>query len=99
MPLLRIDLQEGFKGDTVIIRVNGKQVFRKTGVTTQLLLGYAEALEIEVPEGTSQIRVLVPNRKLAQTIPLEGTDALHLGVSVQGNQIVYLPMDETMGYA
>ena len=28
MPILRIDLQEGFTNDTVVVRVNGREVFR-----------------------------------------------------------------------
>lgn len=99
MPLLRIDLQEGFQNDTVVIRVKGKQVLRKAGLTTKLILGYAEALEIEVPEGSMNVRVLVPTRKLARTIPVRIPRDNHIGVSVQGDQIVYLFMDETMGYA
>lgn len=99
MTLLRIDLQEGFQNDTVIIRVGGKQVFRQVGVTTKLMLGYAETLEVEVPEGPVRVRIKVPNRKLALTIPLEGTGTNYLGVYLEGGKIAFRTMDETMGYA
>jgi hypothetical protein len=36
MSLLHIALQEGFNDDTVVIRVNGSEVFHKAGVKTRL---------------------------------------------------------------
>ena len=36
MPQLRVALLEGFTGETVIIRVNGREVFRESGVKTRM---------------------------------------------------------------
>ena len=46
MALLHIAFQDGFTDDTVVVLINGGEVFRKEGVNTKLLLGYADFVEV-----------------------------------------------------
>ncbi len=46
MVLLHIAFQEGFTDDTVVVRVNGREVFRKGSVKTRLQIGYADSFEV-----------------------------------------------------
>lgn len=42
---LRIKLRDGFRDQTVVIAVDGKEIYRKAGVTTDLSISYADAVE------------------------------------------------------
>lgn len=91
MVTLAIDLQEGFVDDTVILRVNGEEVFRKEHVSTNPLLGLAHSFKTEVEKGPVNIRVDVRTRDLAKTVALEVSDDTYLGVSVVGGMIDVTP--------
>jgi len=60
MKLLHIAFQEGFADDTVVIRVNGKEVFRKASVKTRTQIGYAGSFEVNVQEGSVNVEVTLP---------------------------------------
>ncbi len=60
MPVLHINLQEGFANDTVVVRVNGQEVFNRTSVKTRLQIGLANAFEVDVPEGSADIQIALP---------------------------------------
>ncbi len=56
---LNVKLRDGFQNDTVTATVNGKEVFRKTGVRTDLTLSFAAAFEVEVEEPTVELGVAI----------------------------------------
>lgn len=56
---LSIKLRDGFSNSTVIIEVNGQQVYRKSGVTTDLTISFADAVEVPVEESTVKLKVTV----------------------------------------
>lgn len=99
MPKLGLDLQEGFTGDVVSVRVNGRESFRKEGVTTRRMLGLAVSSEIEVPEGTATIEIRIPTKNLSKTITLETATSIFLGVSVGSGEIEHIVSREPFGYA
>jgi hypothetical protein len=95
MPRLSIDLQEGFSGDDVIVRVNGEEVARQSGVRTKQTLGLAHSLAIAVPDGPVRVEVDVPTRGLRGS-----TDVRHaqLGVSLADVGVRFVQSDEEFGY-
>lgn len=99
MSTLRVDLQEGFNGDEVGLRVNGQEAFQKGDVTTKQLLGLASSAEIEVPNGTLTIEIKVPTKNLAKTISLETSGSEYLGVSITNGKIEHIVSHEPFGYA
>ena len=54
---LRVRLGDGFQDNTVTLRVNGQQVFHKSGVTTDLRISRADS--VDLPVGTSIVRLEV----------------------------------------
>jgi hypothetical protein len=96
---LYIHLQEGFTNDLVIVRVNSTEVFRRPGVTTKLLLGYAEVFETEVPDGETLVEVEVPTRNLSGATRVRGADTPYLGVSFDGDTIRFQESATPFGYA
>jgi hypothetical protein len=98
MVSLVIDLQDGFSDDTVVIRVDGQEVFHKEGVNTDYSLGRADSVEIPVPEGCVNVEVTVPSRHLSGTIVLEVSATVYLGVSILDDRIDYRISDEMFLY-
>jgi hypothetical protein len=55
--LLHIKLRDGFTNDTVTIIVNEKEVYRKSGVSTNLTISFADT--VDVPVETAAIKLVV----------------------------------------
>jgi hypothetical protein len=56
---LHVALRDGFRNDTVTIMVNGKEVYRKSGVTTDLTISFADSVEVPVEGPTARLEVAV----------------------------------------
>lgn len=98
MAQLTINLQEGFTKDLVVIQVNSQEVFRKEGVQTKLLLGFADSFEVQVPEGNVKVETILPSRNLSKTIDLKISTTVYLGISIQKGNIQYRVSPEPFGY-
>jgi len=98
MVTLGIDLQDGFEDDTVVMQINGEEVFRKEHVTTNLLLGLAASFETEVEKGPVSVEISVETRDIVETIPLDVSADTYLGVSVVNDRIEQIISDEPFVY-
>ena len=98
MAVLHIALQEGFTNDTVIVRVNSREVFRKENVKTRLQIGYADSFEMTVEESSVNVEVIVPLKNLTATIPVQVSGAAYVGVTIADDRIAYQISEEPFGY-
>jgi hypothetical protein len=98
MHTLRVDLQEGFDGDTVAVRLNGRELFHKSGVRTRLQIGLAQLVETEIPEGDAIVEVTLEERRLEVKIPLKVAAATYVGISVTGDGLIHQVSAEPFGY-
>jgi hypothetical protein len=96
---LRVDLQEGFTGDAVNVKVNGRDALSKNGVTTKRMLGLATSSEIEIPEGAVSIEIQVPTQKISKTISLHTSESKYLGVSIRDGELEHIASKKPFGYA
>jgi hypothetical protein len=82
MATLTIHLQDGFLGDTVVVSLDGEEIARREGVTTDLRLSRAAVIETEVADGDGTITVALPERGLAAelALPLAGEVVLAANV-------------------
>jgi len=73
MPTLTIHFRERFSNEPVEVRLDGRQRFAHDGITTKLLVGYAELVPLEVSAGTLEVEIVLPRRSLraTQTIALD----------------------------
>jgi hypothetical protein len=99
MTTLRIDLQDRFAGDEVRIAVDGRQVFHKRGVTTKLLLGLADSVQVPVAGKVAVVEIAVPSRKLSRTERVGMKGDTFLGVSLSDRGIDVIVSDKPFGYA
>jgi hypothetical protein len=98
MPLLHVALQEGFSNDTVEIRVNGTEVFRKSGVTTRTQIGFADSVETEVDADAVNIMVSLPQKGLSKSLVFPIAEPTYVGVSVAAQGLVLDVSMEPFGY-
>lgn len=98
MASLVIDLQDGFSDDTVMIQVAGQEIFHKEGVNTDYSLGRADSVEVQVPEGSVDVEVTVPSRDLLESIVLEVSTTVYLGISILDDRIDHQISDEMFLY-
>jgi hypothetical protein len=98
MPNLVIELQEGFKNDTVEILVDGREVFQKEGVRTDYTIGYADRAEWEGPSGMITVEVNLPQIDLTASIEVDVQKTKYLSVKVQEGRIEFKESDEMFYY-
>jgi hypothetical protein len=82
MTALRIDLQDGFKDDVVIVLCNGVELLRLEDVSSRYQIGLArsETVHLRTPIVTLQIHV--PTRHLTTELELDAAKTGHLAVSI-----------------
>lgn len=80
MTKLRIDLRDGFSGDAVAIRLDGREVYRREGLTTDLRISRADGLEVEAPEGGAALEV--ETRGGAARLQLDPAATPHVAVDL-----------------
>lgn len=56
---LHVKLRDGFNDDNVSIRVNGREVYHKSGVSTDLSVSFADSVEIPVETAVVTLKVAV----------------------------------------
>jgi len=99
MALLHIALQEGFFNDSVIIRANQQEIFRHQSVKTRTQIGLAEWMEINLPEGSVTLEVSVLSKGVTQSIPLQLSGNVYLGISLTPEgKLDYQISDQAFGY-
>jgi hypothetical protein len=95
MSALTIDLQDGFSADRVVILVNGREVAARSGVTTKRMIGLAETLSVDVPEGPVRVEVVLPGRGVRGSVEAKEP---HLGVSVTSGGLEFIQSRREFGY-
>lgn len=56
---IHIKLRDGFSNDIVTIKLNSKEVYHKSGVSTDLSISFADAVEVSVEESVVKLEVAV----------------------------------------
>ena len=96
---LRIALQDGFEGDTVVVTVNGKEVFKQEDIKTKRQIGKAASFEVKVEEGSANVQVSLPLKNLSETIVCKVSGEAYLGVSLVEGKIEHKVSSEPFRYA
>lgn len=97
MPAITLDLQEGFAGESVEVRLDGREVWRGE-VRTDWSIGLAERVQVEVPASGGTVSVTVPSRPASIDLVLKPGEAPALGVSLIGGGLVSRRSDEPFRY-
>jgi len=82
MNKLHIALQDGFRDDSVTITVDGRNVFDKKGVTTNLAISYADAVDAPVSNPTASVEVSVSSRSRSANLTVNVAETQYLSVNL-----------------
>lgn len=96
---LRIALQDGFEGDTVVVKVNGKEVFKQENIKTKRQIGKAASFEVKVEQGSANVEVSLPLKNLSEKIAVKVSGEVHLGISLAEGKIEHRVSSEPFHYA
>lgn len=77
---LSIDLQEGFSGQEVIIRLGDVEVFRQTGIKTRLDTGRAAGWSGPTRAGLQRLQVEIPELNAHGALAFEAEHPAYVGV-------------------
>jgi hypothetical protein len=77
-----VDLQDGFKDDTVVISAQGHELLRDEAVTTRFQIGKAKSLQLAMPAGEVTLNVEVPTKDARTTVPIDTSKPVFVGVSL-----------------
>ena len=77
---LTVDLQEGFSGDEVTIRVGGAEVFRRPDVRTRMQTGRADGWSGPVRPGFVRLEVDVAERRASGRLEFRVERPMFVGV-------------------
>ena len=88
MATLRIDLQGGFDGDAVELWVDEELRHREDDVRTNVAIDLAASVPIDVPEGPADVRIVLPERGLAETVETVVGGDTYVVARLDGGQLV-----------
>jgi hypothetical protein len=84
---LGVYLLDGFENDLVVVRAEGREVARRAAVTSQLLLGYADSVDVPVERGQVSVEVQLPERGLAAQRTVTVEDEVSLLAAVEEGRL------------
>jgi hypothetical protein len=84
---LRIDLQDGFDGDPVEIWVDEELRHREEAARTDPRTELAASIPLEAPEGPVDVRVVLPERGLEETVETIVAGETYVVVRVAGGRV------------
>ena len=98
MHALHIALHNGFQGDHVVIEIGGHTVFDRTGVTTDLRISRADAVDVEV--GVEQVTITVTVLPgVSGSTDLNAAQSPYLAVDLQPDGTLrWIPSQEPFRY-
>jgi len=99
MGQLRIDLQEGFAGDTVIVLLDGKELFQEANLRTRLQIGLAKSIAAEADQALANIEIRLVEREVSAAFVVDTSQPAFVGVSVEpGGGLAHRVSREPFGY-
>jgi len=96
VPTLHINLCDGFHQDDVIFYVNNQETAHRSGVTTNLTVSHAVALDVLVPEGRCALRLDIPKQNISASIDVDAVDTPYVAIFVRQGIVEFHTLREAM---
>jgi hypothetical protein len=85
---LRIDLRGGFDRDAVEIWIDEECRWRGDAVTTKFTLDLAASVPLDAADGPAELRIVLPKKRLEQTMEALVDGETHVVVRVEDERLV-----------
>ena len=89
MPVIQLDLRDGFRHDDVIVFVNDKEAARASDVTTDLTISYAASLHLTAPEGPFTLRLEVPHQGISAWTSVDAGETPYVAASLHNRAAAF----------
>jgi hypothetical protein len=86
MPTLKIDLQDGFSGDHVVMQIDGRVVYDRSEVKTRMQVGLADSAQVEV-DSPGELTVRLPDRGIEASTSIDVDQTPNIGVAVEDAEV------------
>lgn len=90
MAELHIALHDGFQNDAVAIRLDGREVYSKAGVTTDLRISRADSLDVQTSNGAAMVEVHARGRTATARVDAASTPYLAVDLGPDGGPHIRL---------
>jgi hypothetical protein len=99
MDTLHIDLQDGFRGHTVTVAIEGRTVYQQTNVSTDLTISRADGFETQAPAEHVSVRITAEPGNICDEYTIAPGENPFLAISIdrQGG-VHFTPSKETFRY-
>ena len=98
MARLHIALHDGFQGNHVVITVDGNIVFDRSGVTTDLRISRADAIDVDVAAASAEVAVTVNPGAIAGAVTVDIAEAPFLAIDLTEGQLRFTHSREPFAY-
>jgi len=98
MPTLHLAFEDGFDDDTVVVRVDGREVTRRIGLRSSLATALAATEDAQVGSGAGEVAVAVSSRGLTATRKVDFTAEPHLAIAIRDGALVLRTSREPFVY-
>lgn len=87
MPLLTINLCEGFYQTQAIVYIDNVEIYRAKSVTTRMQVGLADIIKLVVAKGINDLEIKFPdiNRSISSKVDLTTDTHLRIDLDNDGN--------------
>jgi hypothetical protein len=96
VPVLHIDLREGFKQDDIIVYLGEREAVRRSDVSTDLTISHAASLEVQAPAGASTLRIEVPKQHLSSSTVVDPAETPFVAIFLRDRQVSFHKLKEPM---
>lgn len=81
--------EEGFSHDNVIVEINGEKVYSKEDLNEDMRRGVADIAEFNYLQGYVELKIILSEKNISKTIPLELVDKVFIKISIRDNKIYH----------
>ena len=97
-PVLSIALQDGFEKESIVVRVNGKEVYRNETVQTDYRISLADSFETPLPDSPIVVEVELPEQSITDSLQFESDTTIYVGISWLDGKLLFKTSETPFGY-
>jgi hypothetical protein len=79
---VKLDLQDGFIDDEVVVKLDGREIQRVTNVSTRSQIGLARSMDLVLPPTAVQLSIELPQMDLRTGVNVPAKRPLWIGASL-----------------
>ena len=97
-PVLSIALQDGFEQESVIVSVNGKEVYRNEALQTDYRISLAASFETPLPNSPVTIAIKLPKQSITDSLQFNADTTVYVGISWLEGRLLFKTSETPFGY-